>query len=267
MLKMKVGNVIINHRADQFPTDSYGLEIEMESEGRLPDEGEFREQRDGSLRGGNAKEYVLRHPASSLEDLVRKIESFYMGFSHKIAPSYRAATHLHMNVMNNTFMEVANILFKYYAVEEVFAYHFNPDRYENPFSLNLKSAEFPIISFLSMLRKKSAAELNNDDLRYSSLNLASLTRKGTMEFRAFETSSEVRPLLQWVEGISSLKRETCRSPKHFLEMFNDLATDQFLRSVYGEPIHSLARKVPDYKAVITRSIRNFKVWINEANWT
>ena len=266
MLTRKVGEVLKNFSPLKFPQDSYGLEIETESQGQLPTGDVFMEGRDGSLRGDYAKEFILKNPSESVDELISNVRTFYGNLSHKIAPSYRAATHLHMNVLNNTFMDVSNILFKYYGVEEVFSYHYNKERYENPFSLNFKSAEFPVIIYLNAIRKKEPRELHDDDLRYASLNLASLYRKGSLEFRAFETPSEPGILIEWINAIHSLKRPTCRTPDHFLKMFSTMPVDRFLSEAYGSPIKDMAREVPEYKTLIIGSIQNLKVWINEIEW-
>ena len=246
----------------------YGIEIEMEGRHSFANSDHlsdnFSTTRDPSMKVEGSREYCLKVPRN-FEDFIQAVNGFYDNLQRPFAPSYRAATHIHMNMYKCTMMELANISFKYYAIEEILALN-HKDRFDNPFSLKLSNAKFPMIVLMQSFAQQSLQPLCTDDIRYGSLNFKALMDHASLEFRAFETTDDKMKLIERITILNALTNNTCSSPKDLFNKFNTLDADEFLETIYGSFVRKHASKIPGYETALVEAFRTLKIWINTYEW-
>ena len=167
--------------------------------------------KDGSLRNGSF-ELVLKEPVgfTTSKKLVKDLYE-WIGCCGGFTPSIRTSTHVHLNVLKRNINEVMKIIYLYYRLEPYLMDLLPEERKENFYSLPLEYAEGPIIrlisycdSFIKLKYKlydiKFISSLNNDR-RYSSLNLCSIPKYGSLEFRMFHLEKDVSKVIRWIEII------------------------------------------------------------------
>lgn len=169
----------------------FGIEIEMEGN-RLPGGDDlhgtnWRYERDGSLRGRQTGEYVLREPVDFdkiskdldvLRDtMVNKNTVFEVGVT--------AGVHVHMNMQKENLIDLYKFLTLYYIFENTIVDFCADWRKGNHFCLRACDAENVIDYVVSSVIHGSF--VFDDNIRYSALNLTSLLKYGSVEFRALQS--------------------------------------------------------------------------------
>ena len=210
--------ILIPTPSDNWPLhDQFvGIEIEIES----PSPGEMRnhirsgrpfwaEHQDGSLRNGI--EYVLSNPLLGAE-LEAAIDYFFDTFkNYEITP--RTSIHVHMNMRQETdsLESLQNLCALYYMFEDSFFAIADMSRkwcsYCNSFEDNppkILQSLFSAKSADAFGKVMSEPHRNND--RYYGLNLQSLTKYGTVEFRHMPCVRDRDLLKNWIKLIMELKK-------------------------------------------------------------
>lgn len=145
-------------------------------------------ERDGSLRDGGL-EYVLRGPLSfddTLTALGELAEWFSEAPNHRLRDdSTRTSTHVHLNARFLTPVQVTNFACLWYIIEEAYSQTLPPSRIGNLFALRACDTQrgFATVFKQALANRLSFAQSFDENLRYGALNLASLSRFGSMELR------------------------------------------------------------------------------------
>lgn len=190
----------------------FGIECEVEGT-RLPPyiNDNINCIEDGSLRGGY--EYVFTAPLTkneSIEQLNALFEKFKAARSI-LDYSFRTSTHVHVNVSDLSLRQINNIIFLYSIMEDLFVNFCNENRRGNRFALRFKEAA----NLYSTLRNLVAADhigdqrsglgrLNQNELKYSALNMYTLVKYGTLEFRSLEGTNDLAKISKWLDTIENL---------------------------------------------------------------
>ena len=225
-------------RADKLCKGDVGIEIEIEGDD-LPnvDDKYWKTERDGSLRDG--KEYVLKAPVS-LEEAnsalrVLKEELIYS----KPSFSFRTSVHVHLNVQDLTHKEICSLIYLYYLLEEPLMTYCGRSRKGNRFCLRLQDAD-GVINNLRLLFSVGVEyaidNIDQDEVRYSALNIAALPKYGSLEFRAMEGNIDVNRLNIWLLAITKLKKAATNglTPVDWYNRMNLLGSKKILDEVLDE---------------------------------
>lgn len=214
-----------------------GLEIEVDG-CNLPEhvgEGEnWLVTRDGSVKGG--REYVLSTPSSveNLGHLLRELWESMKG--SRIKDSYKAGVHVHVNVQDLTPKQLFNYICAYIIVEEVLIDWCKPSRQGNHFCFRAKDAEYLIHVLSQIVMEGGFKRYINDQVRYSGVNICSLPKYGSLEFRSLESTQDFNKILTWVKVLKNIQvaSQEYEDPRQMLNTLSAHGSEQFARKMLGE---------------------------------
>lgn len=205
-----------------------GVGIEIEAEGRdLPfidaavdkNPKYWTVVREGSLRG-NCAEYITNGviPIGSLDDAADEFDELMK--KAKFDESLRTSTHIHINMYGKSLRQLYSVLSAYWLLENPFLQLAGKSRQGNLFCLRLKDAEFIINELTDSLNRGSnLGNLIQNNNRYAALNLASIAKFGSIEFRfmpGMYTSAEFKP---WVKALWRLVEKASEmEPRQVFEL-------------------------------------------------
>ena len=181
-----------------------GIEVEAEAvdinDRRFFSASGWDTHNDASLRNG--VEFVLSSPLGG-ENLGSAIDGLY---DHqdvcRFAPSPRAGTHIHINVSDKTWGTVQVIFALIYCLDRVLFNWAGVDRMWCSYCNSLNT--MPLDSIVRLLQNgehpyvPSLWSTGAND-RYYGLNVASVWKHGTLEFRHFPTTTNKEELWSWVD--------------------------------------------------------------------
>lgn len=213
-----------------------GIEIECEGEHLQPVAGYWRGEDDGSLRGrypDTRAEYVLAQPigigkaSEALKQLVDYQKQAKLDFS------FRTSVHVHINVQPLTYEQLVNFVYLYMLLEEPLMNYCGKERKGNRFCLRLQDAE-GILDAISTLITKGIvglAQVNENNIRYSALNLAALKKYGSVEFRGMRGTLDQGVLNNWCQALFSLRKtaEGFKDPVEIYDLFQKKSGEGFLK--------------------------------------
>lgn len=183
----------------------FGYELEVEGI-NLPQRVEgWKFTKDGSLRGESA-EYVLLGPIN-FEELIKAFETLVEKLTKpttKLSFSYRTSTHVHVNMLDFTKQQIQSFFYIAHLVEDVLVNYCAPIRKGNRFCLRAKDAEFKLDVFREWLGKRGFANLSQDQLKYSAINIATLSRYGSVEFRSLHGTVDKGVIEPWLSVLKNL---------------------------------------------------------------
>ena len=184
-----------------------GIEIEVEGEMLPPSVGLWRREVDGSLRGNESAEYVLNKPVSI--DLVRReldiLKKAFVDYNSVFNESPRAGVHVHINVCDLTFKQVITMICIYIILEEFFIRYCDKSRDGNLFCLPSYNAGYLLSQIRRSCETEDAYVLRTDEIRYSSVNINSLFKYGSVEFRSLESTYNFDKILHWCKMLHKIK--------------------------------------------------------------
>ena len=187
-----------------------GIEIEMEGDCGFPHDpgGIWYDTEDHSLRG-YCREYVTNGPLEyeDVDSAIQHLKNILYVHGVNMKQSFRAGVHVHINCLNLTLEQILTFAATYYCMETALLRYCGPNRVHNLFCLRLRDAEWPLILLKKVVEGKPPSILDTDDIRYGALNLRSLFRHGTLEFRALETTPNFGKIADWAKMLYRL-RET-----------------------------------------------------------
>lgn len=184
----------------------FGLEIETEATKNyeIPKFSFWEVHNDNSLRGPAPREYVLRQPL-----LFKDVPEALREFKDKTAKiefiqdSITTSIHVHINMLNETWLTFGNFLTVYSLVENLLVRYAGEDRKGNMFCLPMCDAEENFKSMLNLLHMIEAKRydrlmLDRETTKYSALNLGSLANLGSLEQRSFRGVTDTDVIYQWI---------------------------------------------------------------------
>lgn len=237
-----------------------GLEIELEMEGcpyiRAPASKHWIRTSDGSLRG-EGYEYVLREPVP-IDSVPEAMHRLYKLFEcpHNMPVSDRCGVHVHINVQRLTPLEIFNFVCLYLVFEDLLIEWCGPERMGNLFCLRSRDSLMPGF-WLTQVAKdidKLPMYFKSDVVRYASLNLASLFKYGSLEFRGMRTPENWDDILTWVNILWKLREGAAyfKAPWEILEQCS-AGPEQFFRKIFA-PYDELL-ETPTMESDIYNAIR------------
>ena len=225
---------------DQLVEDLHiGLEFEMEIEAgrRWPDrltETFWRQEHDGSLRD-RGREFVFRRPLT-LDQTLEAVGDLHTYIDSMSNPprsdSTRTSTHVHLNVQDMSPLQVTNLACLWYVIEEAYSLTLPESRRGNLFALRAcdtqRGPEEALRYALSTPRTFPFAF--SDSQRYGALNLASVGKFGTVEFRLLPGMPNPLEVLPHLEAYIQLWKasQTFTDPQDIIDTFSGLGPEGFV---------------------------------------
>jgi len=259
-------------------TDRYGVEVEFEGKGILNNSNlvganpSWKVVADGSLRG-ESFEAVMRAPLG-YSDTIKAVKELYnLVTSNKavINDSMRAGTHVHVNCLNLTVQQLMTFMAAYYCLEDILVDYLGDERAGNFFCLRVSDAEeisHAIASALANNRLRNNNIFTNENLRYSAMNLVSLSKFGSLEFRALKTPTTVEPILEWLEILEKLFTGSFKfnSPLALVSAMSANGEKEVLSKLLPEEFANKVFKRPDFEDKLYSAIRNIQFWVFKTKW-
>lgn len=215
------------------PLDVYSLNktegniaLEMEVEGdNLPSirTKMWQTHGDGSLRL-NGMEYVNNGPLPKdkvLESLLNW-ESRMVKSQAIVYETDRTSVHVHMNMQDKTFKQIAQGCVAYFILENALMRHCGPSRQNNLFCLPLKQSKAQLNALKYVSGSFEGVAIRTDTYRYSALNLMALMKFGSIEHRGMRGYYAPEFLNQWalnLNNIFDVAAKDFKSPVEVLDHF------------------------------------------------
>lgn len=250
LLDLSVKDYLAKFAAKNIPSGDFGIETEIEGEA-LP-EGDttyWLGKPEGSLRGGF--EYFNRQPVA-IKALPQALEE-YSGIIRNIkkpSPSIRCSTHIHVNVGNLTLREVYNVLGFYFLVEELLVRTQGPLRMGNLFCLRMSDAEGTSDGIQESIRTQMFfSYFNQNAYKYGAVNLAAVTKFGSLEFRFFRPLLDTNKLSGWCHILYNMVHGAKIVPlQKMLDILIESGPKQFLSLVWDlQQIEELTHQMPQWE--------------------
>lgn len=231
----------------QVNRGDYGIEIEVEGEGLPMSDGfVWTSHQDGSLRGEypeQAHEYVLSQPIpfKEVHGALELLNKRFKDNESVLNFSFRTSVHVHRNVTNFNEVQLLNLIYLYTLVENPLVNFCGDVRKDNRFCLRVMDADgiMDVISPMFLHGVRELANQQEDRIRYAALNLASIRKYGSVEFRAMRGTADVATLMTWVSMIEAMAKYACSpkaTPTTIRETFKKLSPKEFLLEVFGEAL-------------------------------
>lgn len=218
-----------------------GVEIECEGESLVQMDTEtWRTEPDGSLRGRFPEfsaEYVMRQPVmiqdigAALDEIIQEQANATLNFS------FRTSVHVHVNVQHLTEPEMLAFLYLCLLVEEPLMNFCGESRKGNRFCLRYSDAEGydKTLDGLFLNGAGLIPVLNGNQIRYAAINVHSLRKYGSIEFRGMRGTMDKAILQPWCETLVCIREfaKTLGTPEAVYNRFISIPNDVFLRETLG----------------------------------
>jgi hypothetical protein len=249
----------LNLNPTKLKSGEIGIEVEIEG-GHLcspPSSSVWKGTQDTSLRG-ESLEYVLKEPLSPEGALasVDELNTMLRQSGATIHDSIRAGVHVHKNVQQYNIIQLYNLIVTWLIFDEVMATFAGETREGNLFCLRATDAEYLIAMLKTAAEENDLRYLTTDEIRYASINLASLSKFGSVEFRLMRTPTDVMEVKPWVELILKIVEfaESFSTPQHIVTSFSEINYTNFCRTCFGDKF-SLLQNIPNLSEKTKRGMR------------
>lgn len=253
------------------PKGSVGVEIEMEGSPGVHKVTGWRAEGDSSLRGPGAIEYVLSRPLDP-DDAKTAVSKLYAAIHEsggRIDDSMRAGVHIHLNFNDNTMREVYTFIAMYYCFEDLINRRFGEDRVGNLFCLGMLHADYLNQAIEASLQSSEFQHLNNDNIRYGALNMTSLAKYGSLEFRAQKTPVKSGAAINsWIDLLVQMKEASLQF-KTPIDVINGLSADghaELAGKIFSKKDLAEITGYDDFEQSISESIRSIQLWVYSTKW-
>jgi len=248
-----------------------GVEIELEAN-NIPSASlvspEWRLEADPSLRGESG-EFVLDKPVSiaDLDKVFNKLNKAFTDSNTQIRPTYRAGIHVHVNVQHLTPVQLVTFICAYFMLEEVLLKFCDKTRQGNHFCLRMSDASFSLDSLVNFILEEDINLLNTEDLRYASLNVTSLFKYGSVEFRALESTTDFERIKVWASVLTHLRdySMTLNNPADLLGHASEMGFANFVPVILGKHYPHFRKWATEEN--VRKGIRNIQYAIYARNWS
>jgi hypothetical protein len=244
----------------------FGVEIECEGQNLYPiiTKG-WDSKADGSLRGvfpNSAVEWVFKKPLP-YNETIRALNALVKAQKdNNAAPSFsfRTSTHVHFNMQEATMDQLCAVIYTYCLIEELLVNFAGPSRKANRFCLSINDGEGILDHYQHIFQLGDAAlRVNENDVRYAALNIASLRKYGSLEVRLLRGTLDLDVLIPWITSIGSLRDFGMRmeSPRKVHDLFAKIGPDGLIKEVFPETHQEL-----EYKGWQDDVNRNFSITLD-----
>lgn len=225
----------------------FGVEIEVEGENLCNPTQGWKATRDGSLRGrypDQACEYVFKKPETLATSarMIHQLASEMKNIGSVLNFSFRTSTHVHINVQHLTYPQFLTFLYTSVLLENVLMNFCGEERVNNRFCLRVQDAEFYVEHLKQLFRSSDAAfRINEDVLRYSAINIGSVPKYGSVEFRGMRGTLDKDVLIPWLKILYAIREFSVNqnSPHNVHDLFVRYSPEQFVRNIIGDELFNI----------------------------
>lgn len=216
-----------------------GIEIEVEGnkfkKEDIPHPWAYKH--DGSLRGKDNAEYILRRPIK-FEEVPAAIGTLWQMFSDYgsvLDDSNRTSVHVHLNVQRFHKNRLCSFAALYFCVEEILTEWCGEHRVGNLFCLRAKDAPAIVYHLKKFLLEGPAWNLS-ENLHYAAFNIHALVKFGSIEIRTLRGVKDPGIIMAWVSILERLYKlsEEYPDPRAICESFSGEGPFEFLRKLLGD---------------------------------
>jgi hypothetical protein len=169
-----------------------GIEVELEGLSCPPNIGKWVKHSDDSLKVDGIEYTLLTWHEHAKDNL-------WLLFGNlRPSISTRCSVHVHINALDMTVENIKTFLL-YYMIFEKALYNYSGKRWKNIFCV-------PLNTWYFNLRHLNSFGLANEWSKYAGLNLETLMRHGTIEFRQMTGNTNAIYINTWVNMIVNLKK-------------------------------------------------------------
>jgi hypothetical protein len=250
-----------------------GIEVEVESNQKLPTQipdSYWKVLNDGSLRG-EAKEYVFSKPLAK-EVAFAEVRNLYLYLDGKVNDSMRAGVHVHVNCQRLTIKQLFTVMAAYYCLENLLTEDAGEERQGNLFCLRLSDADYVNTGIMGCLTHRDfladGGIFSNENLRYGAMNLVSVSKFGSLEFRALRTPQTADKIIEWADLFLTLKENTVKEFSSPVELLNSMSANggaEVVRKLLGAHAEKQISK-PNFEESLYEGIRQIQHWVFLNNW-
>lgn len=245
--------------------DLFGIELECEgrnvdwdgSSGNLLND--WAPHADGSLRNnhGSCCEWVFNGPVKYKPSVARveKLFEFFDKRKAKLVTSNRTSTHVHFNMGDKNAYQLVNMFILFTILEDLLDRFCGEDRNGNLFCLSSRHAEQQVQWMQDACFKHYSFGFR-EDWRYCSLNIASINKFGTVEFRGMRGLDNKDDVLAWLSIINEFCDYACYKMKNPVELIEAISVKTplgFIKEVFSKDNFMLLTKGID-EHVINQSV-------------
>lgn len=215
-----------------------GIEIELEGANLGVECAGWEAHSDGSLRPNpESVEYVLArpYPHRDVASLLSTLQVTLEKNGAKLNLSDRCGVHIHINCQQLTVSQVMCFICAYLILEEALVKWCGEDREGNLFTLRAKDAEGLVGMLITAANAENFNNFNSE-YRYSSINVASLLKFGSLEFRSLRTTKDFAVINTWANMLMRIKEYaiTFKHPREIIEGVSAGGFMQFPKTVLGD---------------------------------
>lgn len=179
-----------------------GIELEVENchaSTTHPNPSMFEAKGDGSLRN-HGVEWISPPISGSL--IESEINALWGGMPEKWSFSQRTSLHVHVNIQDFSYNELARLIVLYCACEPILFDYAGGDRNKNIFCTPLLESNYPSAYINTALQEDSLVIRGWE--KYSALNLSRASDLGTAEFRHMPGTRDGKKVLMWVRILQAI---------------------------------------------------------------
>lgn len=225
-----------------------GIEIEVEGR-KLPKDdvkAPWSYHHDGSLRGEDNAEYVLRTPLefSGVRQALDKLWEEFRNYNSELAESNRTSVHIHLNVQEFYLNRLASLMAMYFVFEEILTEWCGEHRVGNLFCLRAKDAP-AIVSQIRKFVKSDMMMHLRDHHHYAGLNSNAIHKFGSLEFRALRGVNDPEVIMKWVGVLQRLYEISAefKDPRELCAKFSSEGPFAFFDQLLGEHGQQIVRDI------------------------
>lgn len=271
MAKILLDRTLVMDLTDQYQVgpevDLFGIEVELEGRRVITARESITScwavHQDGSLRVNKADaqacEYVFRKPLN-MEGTLSALRSLFDFLRHtpgvEVFDSYRTSIHVHINFLNDTIRTIVNFLTLAIIFDELFVSQNGETRIGNNFCLRSKDAEGQVTGIIDSVTKHNSILHLAQNNRYSSVNMSSLLKFGTVEFRSLECTTDFARVTHWVKTLQTLKNaaKQYENPREIISKFSRRGPLGFMISNLGDQAEKYC-KIPGAHMMLHNGMR------------
>lgn len=239
-----------------------GIEVEVEgiTDGgvNVIDYPVWTIKEDGSLRN-HGYEFVSS-PIRG-DRVTYALNKLYTGLNKGYVFSPRTSIHVHVNILDLTLPQIASVLVLNLAVEKLLYRFVGGDRDKNNFCVPFGETNYLTGLINDLVEGKTTALASWAHVRYLGLNIDSIHKFGTLEFRHMGGTDDITKVGRWINLIGAMKTFAEKNEfSQVLERIKELNTysnyRKFLDDVFGE--HSWLLGAWDNKTLMEKNVSIIK---------
>ena len=231
------GHTIATMYGFALKSGELGLEIEVEGNkfpkppGKevcyepypLPDSKWWDYVHDGSLRGEDNAEYVIRGPVAfgDCREAITELWDRFESYGSVLDDSNRTSVHVHLNIQEFHLNRLCALMALWFSIEEVLTTWCGETRVGNLFCMNAKDAPAIITKIRPFLRSGEAMKFT-EGMHYAGMNPQAIQKLGSLEIRTLRGATDPEIIITWVEILQRLYELSAEfpDPRRICDLFS-----------------------------------------------